>query len=191
MTRDARLDSVRGRNRDCQPFQEIMNAPIAEFADYGGLRRALNAARDHRKLSLETMNELVACPDGYFQKLLGTRPIRRIGLQSLGWAFGALGVKCVVVEDPETWARIQRQPDYETRDEAHFQSAVRGGTTEFRLSRRHMSIIQAKGRKNRWEKMTPVQRTKWAKQMNKSRWKKIKQRARQRKASHKARKSNG
>jgi hypothetical protein len=166
-----------------------VTVPLAVFTDYNGLRRALNAARDHRKLSLDTMNELVDCPDGYFQKLLGTRPIRRIGLQSLGWAFGALGIKCIIVEDPEVWARIKRQPDYEERDEAHFQAAMHAGSLHINLSRRHMSIIQAKGGRAAWAKLTEKQRTMKAKRMAKSRWRKIRQRARQRKAAHKARKS--
>jgi hypothetical protein len=170
---------------------EQMNAPIAEFACYETLRKALIACKDHRKVSLRVMNDLVDCPEGYFEKLLGPRPIRRIGLQSLGWAFGALGVKCIVVEDPDTWARIQRQTRYEQRDEAHFKSATKADSLHITLSRRHMSIIQAKGGRAAWAKLTPRQRTMKAKRMAKSRWKKIKQRAKQRKATHRARKANG
>jgi len=163
-----------------------MNAPLAEFSDYEGLRKALNAAREKRDISFERMDEITGAPPGYFAKLLGPRAIRRIGLQSLGWAFGGLGIKCVIVSDPEALARIESR--LVSRDVAHLKSVVRGGTTEIKLSRRHMSIIQAKGRRSRWEKMTAAQRTKWAKRMNKSRWKKIRQRAKQRKAAHRARK---
>jgi hypothetical protein len=163
-----------------------VNTPLAEFTDYEGLRKALNACRELRDISFEQMDQITGAPAGYFSKLLGPRAIRRIGLQSLGWAFGGLGIKAVFVTDPEALAKVQSR--YAARDVPHLASVVRGGYTEFRLSRRHMSIIQAKGRKNRWDKMTPAQRTKWAKQMNKSRWRKIKQRARQRKAAHKARK---
>lgn len=173
-----------------------MNAPLAEFSNYEELRKALNAVRDHRKLSLDTMNTLIDCPERYFEKILGPRPAKRMGMQSLGWAFGVLGVKCIIIEDPEVWARVQRQRDFKTRDEAHFQSVMRGGSVQITLSRRHMSMIQARGRRSRWEKMTEKQKQAWGKRMAKSRWSKVKskskeqaRRAKQRKAAHKARKS--
>jgi hypothetical protein len=158
-----------------------MTEPLASFVDYDGLRRALNACRDLRDVSLERMDEITGAPAGYFAKLLGPRPIKRIGLQSLGWALGGLGVRCVLVSDPEALAKVESR--FVERDVPHLASVVRGGTTEFKLSRRHMSIIQAKGRRSRWENMTPKQRTKWAKEMNKSRWRKIRLRAKVRKAA--------
>jgi hypothetical protein len=41
---------------------------------------------------------------------------------------------------------------------------------EFRLTRRHMQKIQDKGRRSRWDAMTPAQRSEYARNLNKIRW---------------------
>lgn len=168
---------------------------LASFVDYDGLRRALNEVRGIRQMPLSVMNDLAGCADGFFEKALGPRPGRHLGVKSLSDAFGVLGIRCVLVHDAEAWARIEKHSRRKIRDESHYQAVLRGGTTEIRLSRRHMSIIQAKGRTNRWSKMTPKQKAKWAKQMNKKRWGKVKskskemrRRARQQRRTHKERK---
>jgi hypothetical protein len=166
-----------------------MNAPLAEFNDYNGLRKALNTCREQRDLSFERMDEITGAPPGYFAKLLGPRAIRRIGLQSLGWAFGGLGIKCVVFNDPEALAKVESR--FGSRDVPHLQSVQRGNTTLFSISVKHLATIQAKGRKNRWGKMTDREKSLWGKRMRKLRNRKIREqklRARQRKAAHKARK---
>jgi hypothetical protein len=162
-----------------------MIAPLAEFVDYDGLRRALNAVRDHRDLSFELMDQITGAPAGYFSKLLGPRPVRRIGLNSLGWALGGLGIKCVLIEDPAALLLIQSR--FKSRDVPHLKSVMRSGVTHMIVQHRRMSMIGRKGRKSRWDSMTLKQRTAWGKRMAKSRWKKHKRRARQRAAAHKAR----
>lgn len=162
-----------------------MNQPLAEFTDYETLRKALNACRDHRDLSYERMDEITGAPSGYFAKLLGPRALKRIGLQSLGWALGGLGIKAVLVSDPEALAKIESR--FTARDVPHLKSVMHAGSLQVVLSGRHMSIIQRKGGRASWAKLTPKQRTARARKMAKARWKKTKQRARQRKASHKAR----
>lgn len=170
-----------------------MTEVIASFTDYDGLRRALNACREHRDLSFERLDELTGAPPGYFSKLLGPRAIRRIGLQSLGWALGGLGIKAVLVSDPDALALIEAR--FEARDVPHL-SAVQGGALEFRVNRGHLRKIGRKGGVTRWANLTPKKRTALAKQLNKIRWDKVRaksreqsRRARQRKASHKARKA--
>jgi hypothetical protein len=158
---------------------------LAEFTDYDGLRKALNACRELRDISFEQMDELTGAPAGWFAKVLGPRPVKRIGMQSLGWALGGLGVKCVIVSDPEALKRVEAR--FVERD-PRSGFAQRSGSIQITLSRRHMAIIQAKGRRNRWAKMTPRQKTLWGKKMRKLRTRKeAARRARQRKATHKAR----
>src|ERR1700742_2864380 len=89
----------------------------------------LNAVREQRDISLELMNEIAGAPDRYFHKILGTSQCvsksrsgrratyRRLGLHSLGWALGWLGVKGILVDDPDMLALIQRR--FEERDAAH------------------------------------------------------------------------
>lgn len=95
---------------------------FAEFHDYDTFRRALKEVRESRDLSFELMNEITGAPSGYFQKLLGPNPVKTIGLQSMGWALHGLGVKCLIVEDPEALALVQGR--FEARDAAHLISAT-------------------------------------------------------------------
>ena len=143
---------------------------LASFTDYEGLRRALNIVRDHRKLSLDTMNTLIDCPERYFEKILGPRPVRRMGMQSLGWAFGVLGVKCIIVEDPEVWERVQRQRYFKTRDEAHFISSKHADGKHHVVTWRFLKKISRKGAVARAQKLTPAQRKRIARMAAKARW---------------------
>jgi hypothetical protein len=153
-----------------------MNAPIAEFSDYEGLRKALNACREKRDISFERMDEITGAPPGYFAKLLGPRAIRRIGLQSLGWAFGGLGVKCVIVSDPEALAKVESR--YAKRDNAHLQS-VRGGVLNVSIKRAFLRKIGAKGGVNRWKNVSPKKRSRLARRAVKIRNSKLNAQRRQ------------
>jgi len=82
---------------------------LAEFRDYEGLRRGLAAVREQRDISLERLEEIANAPTGYFSKLLGQHSCRRIGVQSLASLIAALGVKCVIVDDPAAYARVKNR----------------------------------------------------------------------------------
>ena len=171
-----------------------MNAPLAEFADYDGLRKALNACREKRDLSFERMDEITGAPPGYFAKLLGPRAIRRIGLQSLGWAFGGLGVKCVMVDDLEALAKVESR--FAKRDGAHVK-AVLGGAVHVQINRGFLRKIGAIGGENSRKNLGKRKVRQLAKKAALARWGKVKsrakeqaRRARQRKAAHKARKGH-
>jgi hypothetical protein len=171
-----------------------MNAPLGEFSDYDGLRRALNAAREKRNISLSKLNEITGAPDGYFEKLLGPRSVRRIGLQSLGWALGGLGIKCILVEDPEALERVEGR--FVDRDEAHLASVL-NGVVHIQVNRSHYRKIGVLGGANSRKNLGKRKRRKLAKAAAMVRWGKVKskskeqaRRARQRKATHKARKGS-
>ena len=149
-----------------------MNAPLASFTNYDELRRALNAVRDYRQMSLAVMNDLAGCADGYFEKILGPRPGRHVGVKSLSDAFGVLGIKCVLIEDPEAWARIERHSRRQIRDAAHLAS-VRGGAVCVQLSRGFLRKIGRKGGANSRKNLSKRQRTKLAKIANIARNKKM------------------
>lgn len=138
-----------------------MNEPLASFTNYDELRRALNVVRDqHRDMSFELMDEITGAPRGYFSKLLGPRPAKRIGLQSLEWALNGLGVKAILVEDSEALARIKSR--LEGRDVAHLAS-VRNGAVSVQINRGFLRKIGAKGGKNSRKNLSKRQRTKLAK----------------------------
>jgi hypothetical protein len=159
---------------------------IASFTDYEGLRLALAAAREHRDISLERLDAIAGAPSGYFAKLLGPRPVRRIGLQSLGWALGGLGIKCQVVEDIPAFELVKGR--FVVRDAPHLSSATQWH------ARRNLAIAgstaapwlftQEKARemgKKRMMMMTEKQRKKIARKAGKAsgRARRIKARKRQ------------
>jgi hypothetical protein len=137
---------------------------IGAFQDYSELLTALRARALELQASGEVLDEISGLARGYFQKLIGPRPPRRLGMRSLGDVLGSLAVRCVVIEDLEAKARIAGR--LKKRDE----KMVRGGTIEFRLTRRHMQKIQDKGRRSRWDAMTPAQRSEYARNLNRIRW---------------------
>jgi hypothetical protein len=75
-----------------------------------------------------------------------------------------LGVKLMLVEDAEA-LKI-----YGSRIPQRRETSVHAGTIEIRFSSKKFREIQAKGRQARWAKMTPAQRTKWARKLNRIRW---------------------
>ena len=139
---------------------------LASFTDYASLRRALNAVRDHRNISLELLNEITGAPSGYFQKLLGPRPARRFGLLSFDWALGGLGIKCLIVDDQEALAKIQDR--FAPRDAAHLAS-VQGGVLHVPLKRAFLRKIGAKGGVNRWQNVSAKERSRLARKAAKIR----------------------
>jgi hypothetical protein len=79
---------------------------IATFGDYGGLVDGLRARVAELNVTGSTVDEIAGYAAGYTQKLLGARPVKRIGLRSMGDILGALGLKAQLIEDPEAVARV-------------------------------------------------------------------------------------
>jgi hypothetical protein len=111
---------------------------IASFNDYKSLVAALRLAREIRNISFTTLDEIVTASDGYFSKVLAPNGSRRLTPLSLGWALGALGVKCLLVDDPEQLQRVGSQ--FKPRTEC----MVRDGAVHVLLSTR---MLRENGRK--------------------------------------------
>jgi hypothetical protein len=142
--------------------------PLASFTDYAGLRRALNEVRNQRNISFETFNEITGAPAGYFQKLLGPQPARRIGLQSLGWAFAGLGIKPIFVDDPEALEKVKNR--FVARDAAHLAASMHAEGKHHVVTWRHLKKISRAGGKARALKLTKTRRKKIARMAAKARW---------------------
>src|SRR5580704_7695071 len=79
---------------------------VGEFDTYAGLLAALRARISELDVAGERLDEIAGLPRGYFQKLFGTRPRKRLGMQSLSDVFGAMAVKAVLVEDEAALAKV-------------------------------------------------------------------------------------
>ncbi len=149
---------------------------LGEVTDYESLLNTLRARAVERQIAVSgDANEVAGLPTGYIQKLIGPRPVRRIGMMSLGPLLAVLGAKLIAVENPEAIARFGGR--IRKRDERLVRSGNRGGTTVF-LSRRFMRKIQADGRKARWAKTSPEQRSELARNLSRIRWSKAKRKKR-------------
>ena len=80
---------------------------IAEFADYAGMLDAVRARVNELQINGERFDEFAGLPRGYLSKLIGARPVKRISMLSMGILFNALGIYCIMVEDPNATARLK------------------------------------------------------------------------------------
>ena len=160
-----------------------MNA-LAECRDYDGLIAGLRVGFEKRDMPSEVLNEITGAPDRYFEKLFGPNPVRRLGMASIAWALQGLGLKLIVAEDPEAWAKIQARSKYKTRDKAHLQSVMLANSKQYVITARHLRKIQSLGGKARALKLTKSQRKKIARNAANARWAKV--RGKEKLAAHRA-----
>jgi hypothetical protein len=166
-----------------QPSAQIDGRLVASFNTYDGMIDAMRERAQERRIALTSPEAaaLANLPEYYIAKLLSVHPVRRIGMISLGPLLSVLGVKLLMVEDPEMMARMDRLAlqKFGKPLKSRNESCVHNGAAiTFRFSRRHMQIIGQKGltvrwgeaARNRvlrarhaaharWDKMTPSQRS--------------------------------
>jgi hypothetical protein len=157
------------------PHGQTALQPLAEVnfeTGYAGLIAAFRAAAAARHIAIgsENVATVSGLPSNYVAKLLQPRPTKRIGAISLGPLLGVLGLKLVVLEDPEAVAR------FSSRIEQRNGSSVRTAAThQFSLSNRFLKKIGAEGGKARAKKLTPSQRSRSSRKAALARWAKRKQ----------------
>jgi hypothetical protein len=136
---------------------------VGEFDAYPGLLAALRARIAELNVAGERLDELAGLPRGYFQKLIGTRPKKRLGMQSLGDVFGALAIKAVLVEDEAALARISSRL-------VKRKYVVRSRTWHVEFSHQFLRKIGAMGGRQRAANQTPAQRRRSARYAALARW---------------------
>ena len=122
---------------------------LASFNDYAGLISALRLRAEQRKISLsgEGIASVSGLPRGYAQRVLAPfsksrSAVRRIGIISLGPLLSSLGVRLLLVEDPEAVER------YTSRIPARQERSVRTGVVQISLSRHFLAKIGRNGGAN-------------------------------------------
>jgi hypothetical protein len=96
---------------------------IAEFSDYAGMLDAIRARVSELGINGERFDEYAGLPKAYLSKLVGVRPVKRIGMVSMGALFNALGIKCRIVEVANGTERLK------SRLKPRHQSFVRSAPT--------------------------------------------------------------
>jgi hypothetical protein len=130
---------------------------VAEFSDYAGMLDALRRRVNELQVNGERFDEFAGLPRGYLSKLVGVRPIRRLGLISLQPVLAGLALRCLFVVDEEAERRLKE------RVLPRNSSYVRNGATYVTLTTKFLQEIGRKGARARINNSTPTQRRKWAK----------------------------
>jgi hypothetical protein len=139
---------------------------VAEFCDYPGMLDALRKRVNELGVNSERFDEFAGLPRGYFSKLVGANPIRRLGMISFQPVLAGLGLRCLFVEDEQATQRLK------SRVPPRNGSYVRGGVTHLTLTTRFMQKIGRKGAQARIDNSTKQQRQEWARNAAIARWKK-------------------
>jgi hypothetical protein len=126
---------------------------LAEFTDYAGMLEAVRARVNELSINGERFDEFAGLPRGYLSKLIGVKPVRRIHMMSMGPLFCALGIRCIMVEDPQATARLK------SRLNARNNSYHRTSYTMRTVTNRQWRKIQKLGRKARWKKLSKRERS--------------------------------
>jgi hypothetical protein len=139
---------------------------IADVSSYEQMLAALRARVTELQINGERFDEYAGLPRGYLSKLVGARPIRRLGMISFEPVLAALGLRCLFVEDQEATARLKNR--LRPRDESY----VRADATHVVLTFRFMQKIGRLGAQARIDNSTKQQRREWARRAAIARWQK-------------------
>jgi hypothetical protein len=122
-----------------------MDAQLRVLADVNSYEQMLDALRrrvTELEVNGEAFDQYAGLPRGYLSKLIGARPVRRLGMTSFTPVLAGLGLRLLVVEDQEATARLKsglrpRQAQY-----------VRSGAVHVTLTTRFLQKIGRKGGEN-------------------------------------------
>jgi hypothetical protein len=140
---------------------------LGSFADYDGMLNIVRARVLELQVNGERFDEFAGLPKGYLSKLIGAHPIRKIHMTSMAPVFSALGIYCVVFEEPGATARLKgrlvpNQSNY-----------MRPTYTHVVVTNRKWARIQKLGHQARqavWNKFTPQQRSDMMRALALKRW---------------------
>jgi hypothetical protein len=134
----------------------MTDQPLAEIRDYNSLHQALRIRAAQLEISRLDLDRLAYLTPGHASKLLSPRPTKWLGNQTLNFVLPALGVKLILVEDPEALARIRATT---RRRNSKLDPTKRNAAVSFSLSNRFFRRIGRKGGENSRKYMMPERAT--------------------------------
>jgi hypothetical protein len=149
---------------------------LAIVKSYDDLHYALRARADALGVSNDTLNDLAGFWPGYWAHVLGpSKPqtsMRALGRTSLGCCLGVLGLKLLVVEDEDAFAKIRDR--LKQRDNAQLR---RGNTYPASIKRREnaFTVLGRAGGFARAAKLSAKQRVKIARKAIRARWRRARE----------------
>ena len=143
---------------------------VATFDSYAGMLDAIRARVNELQIHGERFDNFAGLPDGYFAKLVGARPIRRLGMVSFAPVLAGLGLKCQFIEDQAATERLKNHVVPRNG------SYARPTQTFVIVTNRKWAKIQKLGHQARraiWGKLTPQQRSDMMRALTLKRWRRL------------------
>jgi hypothetical protein len=139
---------------------------VATFDSYVGMLDAIRARVNELQVTGTGLDQFVGLPIGYFSKVAGARPIRRLGMTSFAPILNGLGLTCQFIENPELTARLKNRVAPRNASYVRTMPADAGITFTARMLKR----IRRRGGQARMAQLTPEQRSKLARKAALARW---------------------
>ena len=115
---------------------------IADVSSYEQMLAALRLRVNELRINGERFDEFAGLPRGYLSKLIGARPVRRLGMTSFAPVLAGLGLRLLVIEDSAATERLRNR--LPPRNESY----VRSGAVHVTLTDRFLRKIGRKGGEN-------------------------------------------
>jgi hypothetical protein len=80
---------------------------LAVVSSYHEMLAALRSRITELQINGERFDDYAGLPRGYLSKLVGANPVRRLGMTSFAPVLAGLGLRLLVIEDPEGTARLK------------------------------------------------------------------------------------
>jgi hypothetical protein len=138
---------------------------VATFDSYAGMLEAIRARVNELQVTGTGLDHYIGLPLGYYSKLAGARPTRRLGMTSLAPVLNGLGLKCQFVEDQEATQRLKNRVP--PRNGSYVRSVP-----SIVLTVRFFQKIGRLGAQARIDNSTKQQRQEWARNAALTRWRK-------------------
>jgi hypothetical protein len=127
---------------------------------------ALRSRVNELQINGERFDEFAGLPRGYLSKLVGVRPIRRLGMQSFQPVLAGLGLRLLVIEDQAATERLKNRVP--PRNGSYVRAAP-----SIVFTVRWFKRIGRKGAQARIDNSTAEQRQEWARRAAIERWRKV------------------
>ena len=115
---------------------------IADVSSYEQMLAALRLRAHELQIAGEHFDEYSGLPRGYLSKLIGARPVRRLGMTSFAPVLVGLGLRLLIIEDQDATKRLKNR--LPPRNESY----VRSVAVHTNLTTRFLRKIGAKGGEN-------------------------------------------
>jgi hypothetical protein len=154
---------------DASPIVTDSPRQLGVCHDYDGLHRILRDRAEELNVSRTTLDEAAGFTSGHASKLLAPRPLKKLGATTLGLMLQVMGLKLVVVEDPEQLQRISAKL-IAREVPANVLSLSWGRAKHLLVSKRWVKKNGRKGGEQRAKNLSPRRRRAIARNAAKARW---------------------